>query len=150
MPEERVLAHQALRKPINAAGQRLRGLAVSQLSLETAHCEQTHPAGRELLALLPPPPRYTRSNSGHQLWPAILAEALCLCFGSISQLSKVPVCELFHALTGTNYLAFKVKEDTEKNMRLLKYVADCEKKNITFIAEKRIFSTLADEHRSVQ
>ena len=49
-------------------------------------------------------------------------------------LSKVSVTDLFHSLTGSNYINFKVKEDPEKNSRLLKFITSNEKKNFIILA----------------
>ena len=53
--------------------------------------------------------------------------------------------EIFHALTGSNYISFKVKEDPSKNKNLLRFITANEKKNFIIYAEKRLASSISEQ-----
>ena len=75
----------------------------------------------------------------------VLEKALATVFGGYNQLYKVPICELYHCLTGSNFLTFKVKEDLSKSSIFLRHISENEKKNFIIFASKRSAHSIEED-----
>lgn len=75
-------------------------------------------------------------------------EALIALYGGLEALAEANVTDLFHALTGSNFISFRVKEDPSKNSKLLKFITQNEKKNFIISAEKRMHGSLGESIES--
>ena len=77
----------------------------------------------------------------------VLEKALAMMYGGYQELEKKSIGELFHALTGSNYIQTKIKEDMTKNRMFLKHLSENEKKNFIIFGDKRYSNSIEEEKR---
>lgn len=68
----------------------------------------------------------------------MLEKALAISLGSYAELEHIEVSHLFHMLTGSNTLSYKVREDPAKNAKLFSIVKGCSGKNFITYCEQSV------------
>ena len=78
----------------------------------------------------------TFKGNSNQVWIYLLEKCFAISVGGYERLESFDVGTLFHMLTGSNVLGYRVREDPSKNTKLLKMVESCFGKNFLIHCEK--------------